>query len=117
MAAIGTQKDLALRFGMQSAPPNAPAAVLRQLDSESQALRVSMVASGHKAASVAAAIGKSPSYVSRLQTGKRPIPHKLVGPLCAVTGTNLLRQFHDLQRAIHGTCEVTRLAELMRQAA
>ncbi len=36
---------------------------------------------------------------------------------CAATGSNLLRQFIDLQNALGEVCEVTRLADLMRQAA
>lgn len=117
MALVGTQKELSLAFGALTAPANAPSTVLRQITSEAQALRVSIVASGHKAASVAVAIGKSPSYVSRLQTGARPIPHRLVGPLCAVTGSNLLRQYLDLERAMSGQGDVERLAALMRTAA
>lgn len=117
MARIGTQKELALAFGTQSAPADAPTTVLRQVTSEAQALRVAMVASGHKVASIAAAIGKSASYVSRLQTGARPIPHKLVGPLCAVTGSNLLRQFIELERALNAPDDVLRLAAMLREAA
>ncbi len=117
MSRDGTQSELKLGLALLNGPQNAPPAVLRQVESEAQALRVSIVASGHKAASVAAAIGKSPSYVSRLQTGSRDIPHKLVGPLCAVTGSNLLRQFIDLQRAMDGMCQTRRLADLLRAAA
>lgn len=35
----------------------------------------------------------------------------------AATGSNLLRQCIDLQRALEGACDVSRLAELMRSAA
>ena len=73
--------------------------------------------SGHKLDYIAACIGKSRAYVSRLQSGKRPIPHKLIGPLCAATGSNLLLQFIDLQRALDGVCEVERLACLLREVA
>jgi hypothetical protein len=91
--------------------------VLRQVESEAQALAISIRAGGHKLAYIAAAIGKSVAYVSRLRSGKRPIPDRLVGPLCAATGSNLLRQFLDLQRALEGVCEVERLAGLLREAA
>lgn len=50
-------------------------------------------------------------------SGKRPIPHKLVAPLCAATGSNLLRQFIDLQRALDGVSEVERLAAILLEAA
>ncbi|WP_202844751.1 hypothetical protein [Luteimonas saliphila] len=116
-ASNGTQQELRLAFGVHRAPVDAPAKVLRQIESEAMALAVSMKAGGHKLASVAAAIGKSEGYVSRMRKGLRPIPHRLVGPLCGATGSNLLRQYIDLQRALEGACEVTRLAEQLRAAA
>ena len=91
--------------------------MLRLVESEAQALAVSIAAGGHKLAYVAACIGKSVPYVSRLQSGKRPIPHKLVAPLCAATGSLLLAQFIDLQRAMEGQGEVERLAAMLREAA
>ncbi len=118
MATPGNQQqNLPLAFGVHRAPVDAPARILRQIESEAQALAVAMRAGGHKLASVAASIGKSEGYVSRLRSGRRPIPSRLVGPLCAATGSNLLRQFIDMQRALDGGCEVQRLAELMRGAA
>lgn len=117
MASGGHQNTLRLAWGVQSAPADAPAKVLRQIESEAQALAVAMAAGGHKCASVGASIGKSEGYVSRLRAGKRPIPSRLVGPLCAATGSNLLRQYIDLKAALEGVCEVTRLADLLRNAA
>ena len=111
-----TTGTLRLAFGVHNAPKDAPTKVLRQIESDAQALAVAIRAGGHKLEYVAACIGKSKSYVSRMQTGSAPIPDKLVGPLCAATGTNLIRQYRDLQRALEGACEVTRLAELMRAA-
>lgn len=116
MATIGNQKSLPLAFGAHFAPKDAPAKVLRLIESEAQALAVSIRAGHHKLDYIAACIGKSRTYVSRLQTGQRPIPHKLVGPLCAATGSNLLRQYIALQVAMGETCEVTRLAGLLRSA-
>ncbi len=113
----GTQAVLPLAFGVHRAPTDAPLKVLRQVETEAQALAVSIRAGHHKLDYVAACIGKSRSYVSRMQTGSAPIPERLVGPLCAATGSNLLRQFLDLHRALEATCEVSRLASLMRQAA
>lgn len=117
MASDGTQSELRLAFGVHRAPTDAPVKVLRQIESDAQALAVAMQAGGHKLASIAAAIGKSEGYVSRMRKGDRPIPDRLVGPLCAATGSNLLRQYRDLQRALEGFSEVSRLAELMRAAA
>src|SRR5690606_1548368 len=68
MATIGTnQTELRLAFGVHNAAKGAPAKVLRQIESEAQALAVSMMAGGHKLASIAAAIGKSEGYVSRMR--------------------------------------------------
>ena len=117
LATTGNQSPLRLAFGVHNRPSPAPAKVLRQIESESQALAVSIAAGGHKLAYIAACIGKSTAYVSRLKSGQRPIPDKLVMPLCAATGSLLLRQFRDLQDALEGVCEVTRLAELLREAA
>jgi hypothetical protein len=76
-----------------------------------------MRASGCKLAYVAACVGKSESYICLLRTGKRPIPDKLVAPLCAATGSNLLRQYRHLQAALGEVCEVTVLADMLRRAA
>ena len=114
---MATTGNLKLAFGVHRQPKPAPAQVLRQVDSEAQALAISIAAGNHKLAYVAACTGKSIAYISRLQTGKRPIPDKLVRPLCAATGTTLLEQFIELQRALEGRCHVHRLAELMRDVA
>ena len=116
MAILGNQSELRLAWGVTSAPANAPDRVVRQIESEAQALRVSIVAGHHKLDFIAACVGKSRSYVSRLQSGERPIPDRLIGPLCAATGSNLLRQYVDLQRALRG-CDTQRLVELMRASA
>lgn len=113
----GTQNVLPLAFGVHHAPKDAPAQVLRQIESEAQALAVSIAAGNHKLAYIAACIGKSHTYISLMQSGKRPIPSRLVGPLCAATGSNLLRQFRQLQTALGEVCEVERLADMLRQAA
>jgi Mg2+ and Co2+ transporter CorA len=111
------QKAFPLAFGVHNAPVDAPANVLRLIESEAQALAVSIAAKHHKLDYIAACIGKSRSYVSRLQSGERPIPDKLVGPLCAATGSNLLRQYRNLQAALGEVCEVQRLADMLRAAA
>lgn len=117
MQTTDNQMALRLAFGVHHAAKDAPAKVVRQIESEHQALAVSIRAGHHKLDYIAACIGKSKAYVSLMQSGKRDIPHKLVSPLCAATGSNLLRQFLDLQTALGEVCEVTRLADLMRQAA
>jgi hypothetical protein len=116
-ATLATSGNLKLAFGVHRQPTPAPGKVLRQVESEAQALAVSIRAGHHKLAYVAACIGKSVAYVSRLQSGKRPIPERLVAPLCAATGSNLLRQYLDLQTALGEVCEVSRLADMLRAAA
>jgi hypothetical protein len=120
MATTGNQKALGLAFGVHRGPQDAPAKLLRQIETEAQALAVSIAAGSHKLDYIAACIGKSRGYVSRMQTGERPIPDRLVGPLCAATGSNLLAQFKEWQDALADTDarrEVVRLAEMLRSAA
>ena len=114
---MATTGNLKLAWGVHNAPRSAPVIVLRQVEPEAQALAISIAAGNHKLAYVGACIGKSASYVSRMATGKRPIPRKLVQPLCAATGSLLLAQFLDLQRALDGQCQVQRLAALLSEAA
>lgn len=116
METLGNQKTLPLAFGVHHAAKDASPQIVRQIESAAQALAVMIRAGHHKLDYVAACIGKSKSYVSRMQTGTRPIPERLVGPLCAATGSNLLRQFLTLQSALEGICEVERLVDLMRSA-
>jgi transcriptional regulator with XRE-family HTH domain len=120
LATLGNQKSLRLAFGVHHQPKDAPSKLLRQIETEAQALAVSIAAGNHKLDYIAACLGKSRSYISRLQSGERSIPEKLIGPLCAATGSNLLRQFIELNQAL---CEietkrdaVARLARLMEAA-
>jgi len=112
-----TTDNLKLAFGVHRGPSPAPAKVVRQVESPEQALAISILAGGHKLAYVAACIGQSVPYASQLKNGRRPIPSRLVMPLCAATGSLLLRQYLDLQDALEGACDVQRLAEMMRNAA
>lgn len=116
MATDGNQKSIPLSFGVHRAPVDAPAKVLRLVETEAQALAVSIAAGHFKLDYIAARIGKSRAYVSRLQTGARPIPDRLVPLLCAATGSNLLRQFRELQAALErrDVCQVSHLAGLLR---
>lgn len=117
MQADANQLPLALAYGVHRAPQNAPADVLRLIRSESHALQVSIKARHHKLAYIAAVIGKSVPYVSQMQTGQRAIPDRLVGPLCAATGSNLLKQYIDLQRALSGEGLGMCPVQLLRGAA
>lgn len=119
METSGTQSSLPLAFGVHRAPSDAHPKVLRQVETADQALRVSIKAGHHKQAYIAAVIGKSTGYVSKLARGRMPIPERLVRPLCAATGSNLLSQFLALQAALvadEQTIEA-RLADELRSAA
>jgi hypothetical protein len=117
MATTGNQNTLGLAFGVHRGPVAAPAKVLRQVETAAQALAISIAAGHHKLDVIAAKVGKSRAYVSRMQTGKRPIPDRLVMPLCAATGSLLLRQFIELESALETVNEVERLARMLREAA
>lgn len=120
MATTGTQNTLNLAWGVHHGPSPAPAKLLRQVESDAQALAISIAAGNYKLDYIAACIGKSRGYVSRMQAGKRPIPDRLVMPLCAATGSLLLQQFRDLQDAMAEVTErreVERLAAMLRAAA
>lgn len=117
LATSGPQGALRLAFGVHNASKDAPQSIVGQCTSKAQALAVSIAGGNHKLDYIAACIGKSRGYVSRLKSGKRPIPDRLIAPLCAATGTNLLRQYVDLHRALAGISETERLANLLRRAA
>jgi len=114
------RKTAALVLPMRKGPSHADPRVLRQIESEAQAIAVSMRACGAKLAYVAAALGKSESYISLIRAGKRPVPDWFVNPFCHLTGTLLLRQFRDLQTALEvvtARSEVERLAGMLELAA
>lgn len=113
------QLNFSLISSMRKAPKDAPPKVLRQIESEAQAVRVAIKASGFKLAYFAASLGKSEGYISRIRSGQRPVPDWFVQPFCWVSGTRLLAQFQELQAAI-ADCPRThesRLSDQLRNAA
>jgi DNA-binding transcriptional regulator YdaS (Cro superfamily) len=112
MASSGT---LNLAFGVHRSPKDAPRKLLLLVDSPEQALRVAIAAGGHKLAYIAACLGKSEGYVSRLAHGKRAIPERLVPALCAATGSNLLAQYLALVE--DDAADERRMVELLRRSA
>jgi hypothetical protein len=98
-------------------PVDAPEDVVRQVESEGQALLISIQAANLSQDFVAGAVGRSKGLLSKWANDKRPIPNRFVDPLCAATGSNLLRQFIDLQRALERPDDVARLAEMLRESA
>lgn len=115
------QTALRLAFGVHHAPADAPRKLVLaclQYDEYAlnKALSVAMKSGSHKAAFVAAFIGKHESYVSLMRRGKRPVPDKLIDALCVATGTNLLRQVARAVDAMTDDDEA-RLVSMMQVAA
>lgn len=113
------QRKLPLIAGMQRTPKDAPASLVRSIETDAQALAVSMQAAGAKSAYIARCIGRSESYVCRLRSGARPIPARLVSQLCWATGSNLLAQVRALREALTPTAaaRIEALASQLRDAA
>lgn len=106
---------------MTRAVTDAPQSVVRQCESAAQAITVAMRASESKDAYIAACVGCSENYVGKLRRGERPIPDGLKGTrfiaaFCQATGSNLLRQFFDMQERLSDD-NTARLVAAMRNAA
>lgn len=112
---MASSGKLPLAFGVHRGPKDAPRKLLMLVESPDQALRVAMQAGNHKLAYIAACLGKSEGYVSRMANGKRAIPDKLVDALCAATGSNLLKQYLALVE--DEKADERRLVELLREVA
>lgn len=84
------------------APKDADPRILALCQSAQDALRATLSAKGCKftAAWFAARLGVSSAYLSQLRHGVKPIPAWIVAPLCHLAGTNLLRQYIELQAAL-----------------
>ncbi|GGA05787.1 hypothetical protein [Dyella caseinilytica] len=98
-----TQQALGLEAFWPRKPINAPEKLVRQIDSEAQAVAVAIKASGQKLASIAHAMGKSESYLSRIRSGQRPVPEKFIKPFCRAVGNRLLEQYVEMIHALHPT--------------
>ena len=112
------QSPLSLRWGAtHSNPKDAPVQVVRQVSSRAQALDICMTAARLQQATLAEALHVDPSYVSRWLSESRPIPDKWIDRICKATGSNLLRQHADLERALMGHDPVAFLAAQLQVAA
>lgn len=107
-------------LALMQAPRAAPDSVVTRIKSDAEALAVSL--HGHKQAYIAAQLGVSGAYLSQMKTGERPLPDKLVLPLCYLTGTLLIQQYRDLRDALEvakgrTVCAVASMAAELRRAA
>ena len=96
------------------APKPAPASLVARVESEAQAMAVSLI--GVKHAYIAAQLNISAGYLSQMLHGK-PVPEWLVLPFCALTATNLLAQYRQLQEREHLACGVESEAEIIQRLA
>lgn len=118
METTGTQHALSLRWGAtHSNPKDAPVQVVRQVTSRQMALDICMTAARLQQNTLAEALHIDASYVSRWLSGARPIPDKWVDRICKVTGSNLMRQHADLERALSGHDPIAYLAAQLQVAA
>lgn len=105
-----------------SPPQDAPRAALAQCTSYGMAARVSLAAKPGgrwSDAWLATRLGVSKGYLSRVLNDKQEMPAWMIRPICYATGSNLVRQYADLQDALAVTDsrrDVERLAELVRRA-
>ncbi len=119
MKSESLQPALRLAFGVHRAPVDAPRKLVLaclQYDDRAlnKALSVAMKAGGHKGAYIAACIGKHESYVSLMRSGKRGVNDKLIAPLCAATGSNLLAQVADVMASLDD--DEARMVAMLRAA-
>lgn len=101
-------------------PQNAPQHVVAQCASYAQAARVALVmkAGGPWTdAWLAGRLKVSKGYMSRVLSGAQPMPRWMLQPISFATGTRLIQQYDDLQRALRITDTPTMRDHVQRLAA
>jgi hypothetical protein len=109
-------------LAVMQAPKRAPDGMVARIESEAQAVAVSLQSSHCKQAYIAAQLGISPTYLSLIRHGERPLPGRLVVPLCYLTGTWLIQQHRDFREALavvqgRTDCIVAAMANELRRVA
>ena len=107
-------------FQTVQAPTNAPQHVVAQCASYAQAARVALVmkAGGPWTdAWLAGRLKVSKGYLSRVLNGQQPFPRWMLQPISFATGTRLVQQYDDLQRALRITDAPTERDIVQRLAA
>jgi hypothetical protein len=107
-------------LGSMPAPTDAPSSALSMCQSESEALLVALSNRGKRTRSwFAKALGISRSYFSEITSGTKAIPDWMIVPICVLTGTNILAQYRDLQRALRmvkqAESEASRIERITRE--
>lgn len=100
MGQNGTNRDINFppHIGGAIYARNADRKTVRLCADEQQAVRVSIHLSGLTVREIALRCGRGKSTVQRWADGTR-VPDRLVSAFCSATGTNLLRQFRELEIA------------------
>jgi plasmid maintenance system antidote protein VapI len=113
-------------IGRLPAPKQAPQNVLALCQNVGDAMRVAIITNPRhlSQAQIARDLGKSPSYLSEIINGTKPLPLRLVTPFSYLTGTWIVRQFIDLQEAMRDvaarntrTDRINRIVREMERAA
>lgn len=98
---VNTSKPLQTQFPFLASCPK-PLAASRQdvlrMEDEAQAVRVAL--GNRKAYAVAEAMGMSKTMLSLCCKGTRRIPDRLLTAFAYLTGTTLLTQYRELQKAL-----------------
>lgn len=87
-----------------STPRAADERTLRLCFSEQDAIAASVALSGLTYREVAARMGVSKSLVNAMVKGERPLAHKRTVAFMHATGTTLIQQYRDMERALHMAC-------------
>jgi plasmid maintenance system antidote protein VapI len=97
---MGQQKPLIPQRIEGIGPRNADERALRLCYSEQDAIMVSIQLSGMTYREIAERMGKSKSLVNALAKGERGLTHRNTAAFCNATGSNLIRQYRELERAL-----------------
>jgi plasmid maintenance system antidote protein VapI len=98
-------------------PRDASEKTVRRCDSEQDAIAVALCLSRLSQAEVARRMGISRSYLTMLKTGERVMTTALLGRLCVVTGSNVVRQYRALQSALRIASGHARQADRIAEIA
>lgn len=101
-------------------PTNAPQHVVAQCASYAQAARVALAMKPGGPWTdgwLAKRLGVSKGYLSRVLADQQPMPRWMLQPISFATGTRLVQQYDDLQRAMRITDAPTQRDIVLRLAA
>lgn len=88
------------RIEAVASPKLADERTLRMCFSEQDAIAASIALSGLTYREIAARMGKSKSLVNAMAKGERPLSHKGTQAFCNATGTLLVIQYREMERAL-----------------